>query len=194
MQNPFEYDEDHIFIIKNPFEYDEAFLHKKFDAIYRKYWRWVISCTRRYIDKDEEARRDLEQLVWLRIWAYTGILRTEFSLTSIISKMTHQVYCTEIKKKSYKLKKNRCDIDEVAVYYDYRDSLDTFFELDLLIDIITGRIKKKYREVSVLKWLYGFTQEEVSIQVNVPLNKVRSLLTMARKEIIYYYKILSGES
>ena len=163
----------------------------KFNKIYDQYKNWVYVSTKKLIPDNEEHRQDVEQLVWIRVWKYIDTINLQYKLTPLLLLMVRQVCFTEQKKLTNK-KNKLCQLDTSIhdAYYDYRDDMDVIFEFHRLLVVINTKIKSKFRKAAMLKWIYGYTEKDLIIELEMPYNKVKSILAMAKKDIVKHYKLI----
>jgi len=163
--------------------------YTKFDTIYDQYKNWVYVSTKKLIPQDEEHRQDVEQLVWMRVWKYIDTINLQYKLTPLLLLMTRQVCFTEQKKQN--TKKNRfskLDTHAYDVYYDSREDMEMILEFHRLLSVINTKIKVKFRQAALLKWIYGYSEKDLVRELNLPYPKVKSILAMAKKDIVKHYK------
>ena len=79
------------------------------------------------------------------------------------------------------------DEKEFSVYYDCREDFDYIFEFHRLLDTINLKIKEKFRKAALLKWIYGYTEKDLIKELNLPYPKIKSILAMAKKDIVKHY-------
>jgi len=188
--------------------------HTKFSLIYNQYKNWIYVSTKKLVPKDEDFRKDVEQLLWLRVWKYIDTLDTKYKLTPILLLMTRQVFLTEQKKLDNKNKrflrlenftsnvysnyegmhynlprmKRPYKGDNISLFCeDIREDLEYAFEFDRLLTVINTKIKEKFRKAALLKWVYGYGEKDLMKELNIPYPKVKSILAMAKKDIVKYY-------
>ncbi len=157
-----------------------------FDALVREHYRLVYNTAYRMMS-DHEAAEDATQAAFVR--AYRAIER--FRGTAAFSTWLYRIVtnvCLDM------LRRRRDDVDSLEIEYDEDDthkrplpdesaepaSHAQQTERQRIVHEAIGRLTAEYRAVIVLYDIRGFSYDEISDILDVPLGTVKSRLSRAR--------------
>lgn len=137
---------------------------------------------------DQEQANDLVQETYLKAFRFIDKYQEGTNAKAWLFKILKNAYINEYRKRSKR--PNRVDFEEIISYHDgdnerfsgYFDLREEMFE-NMMGDEVTMAINSlpvEFRTVILLCDIEGFTYEEISKIINVPIGTVRSRLFRAR--------------
>ncbi|HEY9116764.1 MAG TPA: sigma-70 family RNA polymerase sigma factor [Roseivirga sp.] len=137
---------------------------------------------------DEDDAKDLVQDTYLKAFRFINSFERGTNAKAWLFRILKNSFINEYRKKSKQ--PNKVDYNEVEQYYN-SDDVDENFTTDLRVetvqhmigDEISGALNSipvDFRTVIILSDLEGFTYEEMSKILDIPIGTVRSRLHRAR--------------
>lgn len=156
-----------------------------FDSLYREYFGFVWSCTRR-LGVAENELDDVVQDVFVVIHSRLHSLQNPESIRSWIYGIVRRTASTYHRAKRAKLANSSAVDAEVAIQYPQPPSPHELAEqsdrVRLLWELL-GKLDPEKREVFVLNELDEMTVPEIALALEIPANTIYSRLRAARQEL-----------
>lgn len=174
--------------MKKPLPYSEAELVEKlknqdkeaFSLLYDNYSSalYGLICT---IVKDDEAAQDILQDVFVKIWgnilSYKKEKGTLFTWMLNIARNT-SIDTLRSKNKKYEIRTLESDVYIVDVNHNTTLNTDT-----LGVKQAVAKLKLEHKEMIDLVYFGGYTQDEISKEMNMPLGTVKTRVRAALIEL-----------
>lgn len=138
--------------------------------------------------EDEHLREDILQEAFIKIWNnFTQYDSSKGRLFTWIVNLTRNLTIDTLRSKGYK-KQQKISHDEnsVSSYHDGSYGIDKFDYIGLRKQIST--LKPEQKSIIDLAYFSGYTQEEISKEIGIPLGTVK---TRMRTAILELRKILA---
>ena len=156
-----------------------------------------------HLTYNEEDANDLVQETYMKAYRFIDKYIEGTNAKAWLFKILKNAYINEYRKKSKQ--PTKVDFEDIVSYHDsddkgnssYLDLREEIFE-NMMGDEVTNAINKlpiDFRTVILLCDVEGFTYEEISKIINVPIGTVRSRLFRARnmlKEKLKEYALSKG--
>ena len=156
-----------------------------------------------HLTYNEEDANDLVQETYMKAYRFIDKYIEGTNAKAWLFKILKNAYINEYRKKSKQ--PTKVDFEDIVSYHDsddkgnssYLDLREEIFE-NMMADEVTNAINKlpiDFRTVILLCDVEGFTYEEISKIINVPIGTVRSRLFRARnmlKEKLKEYALSKG--
>ncbi|MBO6762853.1 MAG: sigma-70 family RNA polymerase sigma factor, partial [Roseivirga sp.] len=137
---------------------------------------------------DEDDAKDLVQDTYLKAFRFINSFERGTNAKAWLFRILKNSFINEYRKKSKQ--QNKVDYNEVEQYYN-SDDVDESFTTDLRVETVQHMIGDEisgalngipvdFRTVIILSDLEGFTYEEMSKILDIPIGTVRSRLHRAR--------------
>ena len=137
---------------------------------------------------DEDDAKDLVQDTYLKAFRFINSFERGTNAKAWLFRILKNSFINEYRKKSKQ--PNKVDYNEVEQYYN-SDDVDESFTTDLRVETVQHMIGDEisgalngipvdFRTVIILSDLEGFTYEEMSKILDIPIGTVRSRLHRAR--------------
>ena len=137
---------------------------------------------------DEDDAKDLVQDTYLKAFRFINSFERGTNAKAWLFRILKNSFINEYRKKSKQ--PNKVDYNEVEQYYN-SDDVDESFTTDLRVETVQHMIGDEisgalngipvdFRSVIILSDLEGFTYEEMSKILDIPIGTVRSRLHRAR--------------
>lgn len=159
----------------------ELFLHivKRYKA---KLLRYII----RISGLDPEAAEDVLQDVFIKVYQNLNDFDSGLKFSSWIYRIAHNQVISNFRKIQARPQKAGFDLDDdmiknIASELDLQRDLDARI-LETRIAAVLDRLKPKYRDALVLRFLEEKSYEEISDIMRKPVGTVGSLINRAKKE------------
>lgn len=176
--------ESQSFFIEQLVEQASARDIKAFEQLYQKTCGPLYSIIFR-ITQDKELSNDLLQDSFIRIWknleTYDASKARFFTWAARIARNTTIDY---LRSKSFKA----TAIQKHDVYEYYKEKTASMPEDKKMMQEVIMHLDVQYRTIIDLVYIWGFTQDEVSKMLNIPLGTVKS---RARTAILQLRKALN---
>ncbi len=125
--------------------------------------------------KDSEKAKDMVQTIFCKLWDKREQLDSLNSVEGFIIRMTKNACLDKIK-----LRKNQTEIQNyhkvTLPNYDSKEYLAVTKQ-------VIATLPEKQRQIIELRDLEGFSFEEISTMMEIPLNNIRVSLSIARKKV-----------
>lgn len=180
MQTPLKYNEDELVILLQ--SQDQS----AFSYLYDNYASALNGVIFRMVE-DTQLREDILQEAFLKIWNnFKQYDNSKGRLFTWMVNLTRNLTIDTLRSKGYK-KQQKISHDEnsVVTYHDRNSGVEKFDSIGLRKQIST--LKPDQRAIIDLAYFSGYTQEEISKEMGIPLGTVK---TRMRTAIIELRKIL----
>lgn len=138
--------------------------------------------------EDRELAEDILQEAFVKIWNnFNSYDKTKGRLFTWMINLTRNLTIDTLRSKSYK-KQSKISADENAVS-NVRDSntgIEKFDAVGLAKQL--ANLKPDQKTIIDLAYFNGFTQDEISKQLNIPLGTVKTKMRSAILELRNYLK------
>lgn len=180
MQNQQKYNEDDLVMLLQ--RRDQG----AFSYLYDNYAGALNGIIYRFVE-DEQLREDILQEAFIKIWNnFTQYDSSKGRLFTWIVNLTRNLTIDTLRSKGYK-KQQKISHDEnsVSSYQDSNSTIEKFDSIGLRKQINT--LKPEQQSIIDLAYFNGYTQEEISKEMGIPLGTVK---TRMRTAILELRKIL----
>ncbi|MDE1192336.1 MAG: RNA polymerase sigma-70 factor [Arachidicoccus sp.] len=153
-----------------------------FEAIYSKYWRTLYLSSFSVL-RDEDACSDIIQELFIWLWTYKATVKID-NLKAYLSA------AVKFKVANY-IKANKTH-DRLYIYYaassseKYANSVEDEMELrelKIMVEQAVKRLPAKCRKIYHLSRNEGFSNKQISAQLNLSVKTVENQLTIALRRI-----------
>lgn len=138
--------------------------------------------------EDRELTEDILQEAFVKIWNnFNSYDRTKGRLFTWMINLTRNLTIDTLRSKSYK-KQSKISADENAVsnVQDSSTGIEKFDAVGLAKQL--ANLKPDQKTIIDLAYFNGFTQDEISKQLNMPLGTVKTKMRSAILELRKYLK------
>ncbi len=130
---------------------------------------------------------DITQEVFIRIWKNMGIFKMS-SAKSWIMKTTHNLCIDFLRNRQISVSRHQFvdDESEETIAAEYIPGPDISTELNLAgeaIEEAISRLPETLRSIFIMYEIQGFKYEDISKNLDIPLNSVKVYLMRARKKL-----------
>jgi RNA polymerase sigma-70 factor, ECF subfamily len=171
---------DLIFLLKNKNQ-------ESFSNLYDSYSRALYGVTFKMV-KDNEVAEDILQEVFIKIWEhidkYDSSKGTLFTWMINITRNSCRDY---FRSKHYQTQKLVSENSLEKINTGNEDSFVTYQDENYELNELTQRLESKYKEIIDLVYIYGYSQEEVSKMLNLPIGTVKTRSRTAIKMLRELY-------
>ena len=153
-----------------------------FSYLYDNYAGALNGIIYRMVD-NEQLREDILQEVFLKIWNnFQQYDNTKGRLFTWIANLTRNLTIDTLRSKGYK-KQQKISTDENSVigYQDKTSGVDKYDAIGLRKQI--GYLKPDQRIIIDLAYFNGYTQDEISKAIGIPLGTVKTRMRTAIVEL-----------
>lgn len=148
---------------------------KAFELLYEKFSGALFGIIFR-MTNDQELSNDLLQDCFIRIWKSLEIYDADKALFFIWSaRIARNTVIDHFRSKNFKHK----PIQMPDVYEYYQESNASMTEDKHMLQQAVQQLTSQYRNIIDLVYIWGFTQDEVSKMLNIPLGTVKSRARIA---------------
>ena len=176
LQTQVKYSEDELVLLL------KAQDQNAFSYLYDNYAGALNGIIYRMVD-NEQLREDILQEVFLKIWNnFQQYDNTKGRLFTWIANLTRNLTIDTLRSKGYK-KQQKISTDENSVigYQDKNSGVDKYDAIGLRKQI--GYLKPDQRIIIDLAYFNGYTQEEISKAIGIPLGTVKTRMRTAIIEL-----------
>ncbi|MBL7727801.1 MAG: sigma-70 family RNA polymerase sigma factor [Dinghuibacter sp.] len=157
-----------------------------FNYLYEKYSGALYSIILQVIPENETAS-DLLQEVFVSIWKKIGMYdSSKGRLFTWMLNVSRNAAIDKLRSKSYKNSLQNREFDS-SVHINTGTTATALNTDAIGLRKMVNELKKEYKEVLELSYFQGFTHEEVSKQLGIPLGtvktRIRSALTFLRQNM-----------
>jgi len=180
LQTQVKYSEDELVLLL------KAHDQTAFSYLYDNYAAALNGIIYRMVD-NEQLREDILQEVFIKIWNnFQQYDNTKGRLFTWLANLTRNLTIDTLRSKGYK-KQQKISTDENSVigYQDKNGGVDKYDTIGLRKQI--GYLKPDQKIIIDLAYFSGYTQEEISKEIGIPLGTVK---TRMRTAIIELRKLL----
>ncbi len=149
---------------------------KQFTDILEIYQSAVIRIIYKMVNSWETAR-DLAQDAFLRLWRYRNKITEDKPIFTLLYKIAVNLSIDHLRKNSNKY----IGLEDSKTMTSAENQEDR--ELYQLILTVSDKLKPKQKAVFILRDIEGFSFEEITTIMNMPVGNIRSNLHLARKNI-----------
>jgi len=149
---------------------------KQFTDILEIYQSAVIRIIYKMVNSWDTAR-DLAQDAFLRLWRYRNKISEDKPIFTLLYKIAVNLSIDHLRKNSNKY----IGLEDSTTMTSAENQEDR--ELYQLILTVSDRLKPKQKAVFILRDIEGFSFEEITKIMNMPVGNIRSNLHLARKNI-----------
>jgi RNA polymerase sigma-70 factor (ECF subfamily) len=158
-------------LVKNTLEGDKD----AFAALIRKYENPIYSFSYRMIGDREEAK-DATQEIFIKVWCSLKSYKPEYKFSSWLYKIATNNCIDKLKKRK----------PSQALDHELQDTQRTdedFEQKETQKEVQSAltELPYKYRAILILKYLQGFSIEEIGKMTNTPVNTVKVRLHRGRR-------------
>ena len=132
----------------------------------------------------EEILQDVFIKIWKNIDSYNTTKGSLFTWMLNITRNTCKDYFRS-KHYQYQTRISEEEVDRIPSEYVPQITNNPEDRLDL--DLLIGTLEPKYKEIIDLVYIYGYSQEQVSEKLNLPLGTVKTRSRAALKQLRYSY-------
>ncbi len=154
-----------------------------FELLYDKY-AGAINGILFKILKDEETAADILQDAFVKVWTHINDYKAEKgSIFTWILNIARNKAIDKLRSKSTtsEIRNTVSNVNFKADNYEEKMQTDTIGIKDLL-----DKLKPEHKELMLLAYFGGFTQEEISENLNLPLGTVKTRMRTALQELKNY--------
>ena len=161
-------------------------LKKKENAAYRHlymHYRGSLFNLITQIIPDKETANDVLQEVFITVWKKIELYDAEKGrLYTWLLKLTRNTAINKTRSKNYK---NTLKNDDISIYVNSNENTDVAVQNINLIGLKkeVAKLKEEFKSVLNLAYFHGFTQEEISKALEIPLGTVKTRLRSAIIEL-----------
>lgn len=146
----------------------EALVHALHTDIYR-YAYWLV--------KDKAVAEDIVQETFLRAWKSLDSLKDEKAAKSWLITILRRENARRFERKQFDL----VDMDDVSLPDDSHSN-ETEIEHRELRRLMSG-LSEEYREPLILQIMFGYSGDEIAVQLDLNKNTVMTRLFRARNQL-----------
>jgi RNA polymerase sigma factor (sigma-70 family) len=158
---------DLIFLLKNKNQ-------ESFSDLYDSYSRALYGVTFKMVN-DNEVAEDILQEVFIKIWEhidkYDASKGTLFTWMINITRNTCRDY---FRSKHYQIQKLVSENSFENMNTDNKNPHVTYQDENYELNELTQRLEPKYKEIIDLVYIFGYSQEEVSKMLDLPIGTVKT--------------------
>ena len=131
------------------------------------------------IVQDEETAADVMQEAFVRIWNnFSQYDKTKGKLFTWLVNIARNLAIDTTRSKSFKNQEKNLDLDKIVGYIDSHKS--TSFNPDQIgLKTLLDKLRPEQRDIIDLAYFKGYTQVEISEEMNIPLGTVKTRMRMA---------------
>ncbi len=172
MNNTNQYSEEELIrLIRNADQ-------KAFAYLYDKYSRALLGIILGYTESEEEAE-DILQMVFVKIWNnFNQYEETKGRLYTWMLNIARNSSIDHTRSKSVKNNAKNNSIDsntiELNKKYQYHENYD-----HIGLSTMLGKLKEDHQVIIRMSYFEGYTHEEVSKELNMPLGTVKTKIRQA---------------
>ena len=136
--------------------------------------------------ENRELGEDILQEAFVKIWSnFSSYDKSKGRLFTWMINLTRNLTIDTLRSKSYK-KQTKISGDENAVsnIQDRSSGIERFDSVGLVKQL--SNLKPDQKQIIDLAYFYGFTQDEISKQLNIPLGTVKTKMRSAILELRKY--------
>jgi len=159
--------------------------HEAFAEIVRKYQSTVATVVIGMLGKNDDAE-DVGQNVFIRFYNALNDYRGEASLSTYLTRIAINLSINEIKRQQRKnllFFRFTKDADGKDREFASGENAENSFEISELVNKALGQLEPKFRAVVVLRMMQGYTTDETSKILKLPLGTVLSRLSRAQDKL-----------
>ena len=162
---------------------------KAFSALYDAYSASLFGVALRIVNNQtiaEEMLQDVFVKIWKHIDTYDAEKGTLFTWMLNITRNTCKDY---FRSKQYNYQKiiAQEELDHIPSKYVPQTTSNQAEIHDL--DLLTQKLEPKYKDIIDLVYVFGYSQEQVSEKLNLPLGTVKTRSRVALKRLRYSYML-----
>jgi RNA polymerase sigma-70 factor, ECF subfamily len=158
---------DLIFLLKNRNQ-------ESFSDLYDSYSRALYGVTFKMVN-DNEVAEDILQEVFMKIWKHIDKYdSSKGTLFTWMINITRNVCKDYLRSKHYQMQKlvsenslEKMNIDSKNAHVTYQDDIYELYEL-------TQTLNSKYKKIIDLVYIFGYSQDEVSKMLDLPIGTVKT--------------------
>jgi RNA polymerase sigma-70 factor, ECF subfamily len=158
---------DLIFLLKNKNQ-------ESFSDLYDSYSRALYGVTFKMVN-DNEVAEDILQEVFIKIWEhidkYDASKGTLFTWMINITRNSCRDY---FRSKHYQIQKLVSENSFENMNTDNKNPHVTYQDENYELNELTQRLEPKYKEIIDLVYIFGYSQEEVSKMLDLPIGTVKT--------------------
>ncbi len=151
-------------------------MYEKFERIYNEYKDALFSYAYKVLRNRDDAL-DIVQEVFVRLWRNIEGL-DESKVRFWLFRVCHNLIVDSFRKR-----KSSTDIDSISESYG-----KDFKETNLIVEKLLEKLPLNYREVVVLKYLYGYTYKEIACILGTNENTVKTWIRRAKLSMLKLMK------
>lgn len=149
-----------------------------FSYLYEKYSGALYSIILQVIP-DNETASDLLQEVFVSVWKKIGMYdATKGRLFTWLLNVTRNASIDRLRSKSYKNSRQNREFDS-SVHISTGNTTTALNTDTIGLRKVVAQLKPEYREVLELSYFQGFTHDEVSKMLGIPLGTVKTRIRAA---------------
>lgn len=149
-----------------------------FNYLYEKYSGALYSIILQVIP-DNETASDLLQEVFVSVWKKIGMYdATKGRLFTWLLNVTRNASIDRLRSKSYKNSRQNREFDS-SVHISTGNTTTALNTDTIGLRKVVAQLKPEYREVLELSYFQGFTHDEVSKMLGIPLGTVKTRIRSA---------------
>lgn len=134
------------------------------------------------IIKDDNIATEVLQDTFVKVWKYQD--RYDPSKSSLFTWMMHIARNTAINATQTKYARNKSKTDQVGEISKISTFKTTQINVDALdVNAKVNNLEDKYREIIELVYFQGYSQSEISKNLEIPLGTVKSRVRIALREL-----------
>jgi RNA polymerase sigma-70 factor, ECF subfamily len=165
---------DLIFLLKNKNE-------ESFSNLYDSYSRALYGIAYKMV-QDNVVAEDILQEVFIKIWEHIDKYdSSKGTLFTWMLNITRNACRDYFRSKHYCIQKLVSENSLEKVNTGDKDSYVTYQNENGELHELTQRLESKYKEIIDLVYIYGYSQEEVSEMLNLPIGTVKTRCRTAIK-------------
>ena len=134
----------------------------------------------------EEILQDVFIKIWKNIDSYNTTKGSLFTWMLNITRNTCKDYFRS-KHYQYQTRISEEEVDRIPSEYVPQITNNQEDRLD--VDLLMGTLEPKYKEIIDLVYIHGYSQEQVSEKLNLPLGTVKTRSRTALKQLRYSYML-----
>ena len=176
MQNSPKYNEEELILLL------QARDQSAFSYLYDNYAAALNGVVFRFVE-DEHLREDILQEAFIKIWNnFSQYDSSKGRLFTWIVNLTRNLTIDTLRSKGFK-KQQKISTDENSVlnFQDSQHGIDKFDYIGLRKQINT--LKPEQKSIIDLAYFNGYTQEEISKEIGIPLGTVKTRMRTAILEL-----------
>jgi RNA polymerase sigma-70 factor, ECF subfamily len=168
-----------------------------FSLIIKRYQAKLLNYIKRMSSLSEEDAQDLLQDIFIKVYLHANSFDTSLKFSSWIYSIAHNQIISNYRKYRSRAEGNQIKIEDNLIHILVSD-LNIEKEIDInlkaeKVNLVLNDLKKKWREVLILKYFEEKNYQEISDIIKKPEGTVASMLNTAKKEFkkIYLKKYVS---